>query len=344
MDRIYEERCAWRCTFPAVAINAIGRHQADVVAVSDFLRRKRDVQTKCDAADLIIIYRNLFGETLKAIEYWKSRGKIVIGDIDYAYQLLDPTHPEYNFWFAPHGELASQSKNGSAPITEMKWAVQLVDFLTVASRRLVDDWQTFTKAIFLPDFIHYERYATISRKSRSDLVIGWKGTIFEFNSLQQSGALDAIREVIRLRPEVKLLLCSDCEDVKHQAQIPLDNLVFHPFDLYTWPEVLGQVAIGVAPLVGEVEQRKSSSDLLEYLMMKIPWIASAGSAFHDLSRYGWLVKNQKIAWLRVMMDMIDHYHAYSSEAEREPYLYGISQGIHENVQAYLELFAEASSR
>ena len=55
----------------------------------------------------------------------------------------------------------------------------------------------------------------------------------------------------------------------------------------------------------------------------------------DLRSYGWLIHNTPSAWERMLLDMVDHLEDYRAEAGKEAYLYGLSQGIEENVQTIL---------
>ncbi len=74
------------------------------------------------------------------------------------------------------------------------------------------------------------------------------------------------------------------------------------------------------------------------MVMKIPWVASEGSAYQELKRFGWLVKNTPEAWERIFLDMVDHITDYKREAAGEPYLFGIGQNIDENVNQVISIY------
>ena len=71
------------------------------------------------------------------------------------------------------------------------------------------------------------------------------------------------------------------------------------------------------------------------MIMKIPWVASEGPAYHALRNYGWLVPNNASAWERILNDMVDHIPDYKQEAGRDPFLFGLSQSVDDNVEKIL---------
>ena len=49
-------------------------------------------------ADLIVLERNSFGDTLGQMNYWKMRGKSILMVFDDAYHLMHSENPAYEFW------------------------------------------------------------------------------------------------------------------------------------------------------------------------------------------------------------------------------------------------------
>jgi hypothetical protein len=52
------------------------------------------------------------------------------------------------------------------------------------------------------------------------------------------------------------------------------------------------------------------------------------------------VQNTSQAWLRVLLDVVDHWEAYKKEASGEAYLVGLSKSIDENIHLTLKRYAE----
>ncbi len=342
-DKFFAENVEWRCSAPARAINHTGRHSASLLRITDFNARSTSATRACEESDVILIYRDLWGKTLKNIEYWKARGKVLVGDFDAAYQLMGEIHPEYRFWYRREAATsrAVHQVTQPIPLVEFKWGVQLVDFLTLNSRRLVDDWKPYAATNYVPNLIDYERYLFNRRELHEGIVIGWKGNRHDLHSFKNSGAFEAVLEIIELKKQVHLLLCASDPDITTDLNLDQVNQRVILCNQKTWLELLSKIDIGIAPLYGEFDQRKGYANILEFMVKKIPWVGSVGSPYHELSRYGWLVSNQKAAWKRVLLDMISHIDEYLAEAEREPYLYGLSQGIEENIQIYIDHLARA---
>jgi hypothetical protein len=136
------------------------------------------------------------------------------------------------------------------------------------------------------------------------------------------------------------MICGDNQRVFDQLPIPDGQKILHPRVPYTeWPQVLAKFDLGLAPLHGPYDERRSWIKVLEYMVMKIPWAASEGPAYGELRPYGWLVKNTVSGWERVLLDMVDHLDDYRAEAGREPYLFGIGQGVDENVDRVIATYA-----
>lgn len=77
---------------------------------------------------------------------------------------------------------------------------------------------------------------------------------------------------------------------------------------------------------------------MEFMTMKIPWVASDGPAYHSLRSYGWLVQNKSNAWERILLDMVDNLSGHKAEAISDPFLFSLSQSIDLNVDQIVALY------
>lgn len=341
-DNPHEWNCSeWRCAVPARAVNRAPRHHATLLSLKDFALTTPAARVACEPADVIVVQRNLYGPVLSAILHWKARNKVIIADFDDAYDLTPPTNPSYPFWF--NG--AAPQKDGSVqhidpvPLTQFKWGLRLVHAATVPSKRLADDWQAYTAVHYLPNYIDLEKYQEVVREPHDGVWIGWGGSVSHLQSFTGSGVLAALKRVCRARPQVKVLIHGSDRRIFDQLPLPPEQKILHPWVPYAeWPRQLAKFDIGLAPLHGPYDERRSWIKVLEYLVMRIPWIASDGPAYADLRPYGWLVKNTPGAWERVLLDMIDHLDDYRAEAGREPYLFGISQAADANVDKMMAVY------
>jgi glycosyltransferase involved in cell wall biosynthesis len=229
-------------------------------------------------------------------------------------------------------------------LTQFKWGLRLVHAATVPSNRLAEDWQGYTNTYILPNYIELERYIRKVQQPHSGVIIGWGGSLSHLQSFQDSGLVSALIRVCQARPNVKVMICGD-RRVFDKLALPKTQSIFQPWvSPDDWPDVLANFDIGLAPLSGPYDERRSWIKVLEYMVMKIPWIASDNSAYHSLRSYGWLVQNNSAAWERVLLDMVDHIQAYKNDAAGDPYLFGIGQNIEENIENVLSTYATIANK
>ncbi|NMC11373.1 MAG: glycosyltransferase family 4 protein [Chloroflexi bacterium] len=341
-DHESEWNCSeWRCAVPARAINRTSRHHAKLLSIDDFRLNTPLAVEICQAADIIVVQRNLFELVLSAMQHWKARDKAIIVDFDDAYQLLPVNHPNYSFWNQGIIRLPNLpiQKIDPPPLTQFKWGLKLAHAATVPSKRLADDWQSYTEIHYLPNYIDLKLYENAIKEKHTGVIIGWGGSVSHLQSFTNSGVVAALKKVCTARPQVTVMICGNDRRIFDLLQIPNRQKILHPWVNYKeWPSILANFDIGLAPLSGEYDERRSWIKVLEYMVMKIPWVASDGNAYQEMKHFGWLVKNNPEAWERILIDMVDHISDYKNEAAGEPYLFGISQNIDENINRVITLY------
>ncbi|MFZ5809924.1 MAG: glycosyltransferase [Chloroflexota bacterium] len=329
----------WRCAIPSRAINRTGRHHASLLSIESFAKNTPDALEICGGADVLVVERNLFGPVLTAIQYWKARDKVIIADFDDAYTCMHPTNLNYRFW-AEGFQRETGVKIDPPPLTQFKWGLRLVHAATVPSRRLADDWRTYTEVYYLPNYIDLNMYQNSQTQTHEGVIIGWGGSMSHYQSFMESGVAEALRRVCKARPQVRVMICGNDGRIGRDLDLPTNQLIVQPWVPYSeWPSVLANFDIGLAPLFGEYDERRSWIKVLEYMVMKIPWVASDGPPYSDFRSFGWLVKNTPKAWERVLLDIVDHLVQYQQEARGGAYLAGISQAIDENINSVLATYA-----
>jgi len=347
-DSEQEWNCSeWRCAVPARALNRTGRHHAQLLSLVDFATGTPAARAACEPADLIVVQRNLFGPVLAAMQHWKARDKTVIVDFDDAYSLMPPSNAGYRLWHegqaqAPDGTFIQVSP---PPLTQFKWGLRLAHAATVPSKRLADDWRAFVDVHYVPNYIDLDLYAAPPAEPHEGIIIGWGGSLSHLDSFTGSSILTALQRVCRARPQVQVAICGNDRRIFDRLPLPAAQKVLRPWVPYTeWPRRLAGFDIGLAPLHGAYDERRSWLKVLEYMVMNIPWVASEGPPYHDLRGYGWLVKNVPSAWERILLDMVDHLADYRAEAAREPHLYGLSQAIDANVDHLVATYRAIAQR
>ncbi|HHH81889.1 MAG TPA: glycosyltransferase [Chloroflexi bacterium] len=346
-DTKEEWNCSeWRCSIPVRAIRRTKRHDAALISILDFVNPKGRTEALLEAADVIVVQRNLFGPVLQAIRYWKTRNKLVIADFDDAYHLIPSTAKNYSFW--RQGLVWEQHQGGAGkwrkiephPLKQFEFGLRMVHGATAPSKLLCEDFSAVANMHYLPNYIDLEHYSSVHPAAHEGIYIGWGGSLSHVQSFHEDGVARALRALCKERPNVRIVIQGD-KRVYDKLPIPKRQKILRPWvPFHRWPQALADFDIGIAPLHGAYDQRRSWIKVLEYMVMKIPWVASNGAPYRELGRYGWLVDNDSNAWLRILLDMVDHLEAYKQEAAGAPYVFGISQSVDANVESILDVFED----
>ena len=319
----------WLCENPARALRFLG-HTATVVALDEFLRTQAYRTPACLKADMVVIERNLFGETLAAIGYLRSAGVPVVVTFDDALDLVQPTNTAYNFWrlgLVNGRDGKPVVKAGLPPLVEFEYGLRAATAATMPSRLLQARWANHTRTHYLPNFIDTRLYldGLAQRPARDGLTIGWGGSTSHLPSFTGSGILTALYRVCQARPNVRVVICGDNERIFNQ--LPVKNKTLLPWvPLADWPRQLAAFDIGLAPLCGQFDDHRSRLKVMEYLTMAIPFVASKSPAYaefylreSDPVLFPAFVDNTPEAWELRLMEVIDNYDAhYGAAIELQP--------------------------
>jgi hypothetical protein len=319
----------WRGLAVARAIARTKRHNTIVIALADFLQNSGEIQLICSAADVIVIQAKPDADIIAMTQRWRARDKVVVIDLELAICDQDgvSTRPLYNFLL-------------NIP-EQFGWGLRLVDALTLPSGQFKSDFDSFTRAYVIPEYIELDQYTDIAPAQHQGIILGYKGTSFDENCVQNSGVLEAVARVCLARPEVRVACWGTARGVFKDFGIPVVEDFdggHHLIDKWPWP--LAYVDIGLAPLSGPIDARQGWSVPLEFMAMRIPWIGTFAPAYYELQPYGRLVDNTGVAWERGLLEVIDHLPFYHEEVQSEPYLFALSQGLDENIETILSTFTE----
>jgi hypothetical protein len=332
-----QQHLRWRGPLLAQAIQKTRHATATVIDSRALLRPDSSEETECASADVVIIQANQHPAILAAIQHWKTKDKTVVLDLgpDCLARAVSSDAAKNPPWL-PVGPEAG------APLAErIRWGLRLVDAVIAPSHRLIEDIRGLANGVLIPDYIDLENFLSLSPAPHEGIVIGWKNSSFDASGVLASGLKSALEHICRVRPQVRIAIFGGDPAIAAQLALPPEAQSFYPLDSTTdWPARLSGVDIGLAPLSGDLDERRGWKDVLEFMAMKIPWVASHGPAYYELRPYGWIIENNASTWERVLLDVIDHLPAYAEEAQSEPYLFAISQGIEENVEAVLTAFTD----
>ncbi|MEI7846843.1 MAG: hypothetical protein WCK35_13665 [Chloroflexota bacterium] len=340
-----QNRVQVRCRNFADAINRLGAHSANLLDLNSFLQNTPEAQAVCVGSDLIVIHRYLYGPVLRAVQYWKARDKKVVVDFDQALNYLSPGIQGYSFWMegVPLEEEPSLSKEqmpriDPIPFEQFKWGLGLVDAAIVSSARLADDWAHFTNVIEIPDYINIDQYPALHKDYEDEINIGLCNST-KYSRSNNSGLLKVLEEICRKNARVKLVLCDLESTEMDKLGIPLAQvLTYSSSSVEEWASILPRLDIGVFSITGDYDLRCSRLTLLEFMVSKIPWIASDLAIFRPLASYGTLVQNSSEDWDGALMHVIERIDLYRKKAAGEPFLFALSQDINGNIDKVLRLY------
>lgn len=320
-DNDNEWNCSeWRCAIPVRAWQRSGLADAQLHRLPAFLAGNPDARQAVAAADVVVLERMLVGPMPWHVQQWRAQGKAVVLDFDDAYHLMQPDNRAFPFWHEgfvrqPGGAM---TRLKTLPIHEFKDYMFSVSAITTPSRLLCADYSELTNAArYLPNYLDWQRYERVGLQPHEGIVIGWGGSMSHYNSWNGSGLAQALRRVCRLRADVRVAVNGADPRIPDMLHSIRDRLIVRPWVLCgDWPREIAAWDIGLAPLHGAYDDRRSWIKPLEYSAVGIPWIATDSPAYLDIAPQGVTVRNGAANWERAILHMIDNLPAYQMQAER----------------------------
>jgi glycosyltransferase involved in cell wall biosynthesis len=296
-----------------------------------------------------VVQRLLYGLVLDAIAYWRARGKTVVADFDDAYDLIPACNSGHAYWaqgmarVAGNGGQDRMARLDVSPMEEFRRGLRMVSAATVPSRLLVTDWQEQGSVFYLPNSLDLDLYNGVARPPRRDgeVVVGWGGSNSHQESLRLSGVLEALGRVCAQRPSVRIVLAGADPETFAMLPVPAERKTHLPFVKFQdWPKSLAQIDIGLAPLFGEFDQRRSWIKAAEYMAMRIPWVGSKGAPYADLQEFGTLVDKTPEDWAAALLRVLDNLPSYQALADGPGALQAQMMGVDLNAERILMIYEE----
>ena len=320
------------CIVPAKSVNKTGIHTADTIHINDFVSNTEQSQKLCSEADIIIIERNFFGDTLTMIQFWKVRGKTIIAIFDDAYDLMHPKNVSHDFWNL--GELKFADKDGKEqisymnpkPLVQFVWGLKMVKAVQVPSVNLAKDWGKYNQTYYIHNYLDMDNYLNaepLYPHPKDEIVIGWAGSMSHFASFSESGLMVALRKIGKKYPKVKFLFGGD---KRIFDLVEVSNKIFQPHvPDDKWTSLLKTLDIGLAPLWGEYDKRRSWLKPLEYLAVKVPVAGTDIITYDDLKEHINVTENGSSNWFNLLSEMIENYPKYKEKAETTSFEFALQQ-------------------
>lgn len=318
-DQLQEYNCSnWRCVMPARALARAG-HDARVIRLERWVNREPEAMKLTEEADIIFLQRNLFHEAINTVFHWRSKGKAIVVDLDDAYEHMteETGSPSYSFWrlgvqVAPDG---TKTEINPKPLQLLKYGAKLCGALSSPSQLICDDWKDYVKTYWFPNYLNMSVYhqAEVFHDPQQ-IRFGWGGSMTHLVSWTGSGASEALTQVAKENPNVLILLIGDPRLERHFAGVPQKQraaIGWAPQAIFA--SKLSYVDVGLAPLYGEYDRRRSWIKAAEYSVMGIPWIGTDSEPTRGFET-GLLVNNTVDEWYAALTFYIKNIGAVKSAA------------------------------
>lgn len=299
-DNKEEWNCSeWRCVIPARAINKTETHTADLIFIDEYTKNTKEKFEKCEKADVIVIQRNAFIPTAIESINWMLEGKRIIVDIDDSYQHMASGLHAFKFW---HLGIVNTEKGerqlNYRPLDQLVWSIKLIRYLSSPSEIILGDWEKYDiKTILVPNYIETEKYRThMIEDLNGEIHLGWGGSSTHLISFRESGIVNALIRILKKHKNVKLYLTTPDKRVLREFDSVKNSVTYHDWTTHEkWPELLAKTDIGVIPLAGKYDERRSWIKPLECAVMGIPWLSSYNKSYESIPG-GEFVKNTANWW------------------------------------------------
>ena len=176
--------------------------------------------------------------------------------------------------------------------------------------------------------------------------MGWGGSISHYDSWMYSGIVPAVRRILADFPETTLTIVSgdirlislfaglDYRRFRYQDTMPFEK----------WPAQLASWDIGLAPLHGEYDRRRSWIKALEYCIMGVIPIVSDVEPYADCPVFARVRGDKPLNWYNAIRDAIKVCLLGKEDLIRKNREWALKQGIDGNVGLYRSALEETIER
>jgi hypothetical protein len=304
---------AHRVITPAKVL-ASARHRCYVAHIAEITSGHISGKTlaEIDQANVIVIERLCIAETHGFINLQRGAGKQVWVTFDDNYALM----PDGVSKMAWRGGKKALGGRGSI-LSEFRAGLRLATGFMTPSRLLCEDYAMYNdRAAYVPNYLDANLWSNMPSPHPDVFTIGYGGTSLHNISLKESGIILALGKLCQQYPRMQVHLQPAFSDVVthfKRAGVRYSLGRWERFD--AWPKTVSQFKIGLAPLSGNYDMRRSNLKVLEYAMLGIPWVATDGPPYAE-ARGGILVENKPKDWYRVLRELTENQSLYDDLATK----------------------------
>jgi hypothetical protein len=283
-------------------------------------------------SDTILVERLIFPE---AIKIWRRIGvKKIIGTFDDAYHLMpDSCGSAKSFWNDENLRL-------------FRAGLALCDKVVVPSQRLADDFRTCGNLSVLKNYHDDELWPIVPKEEKEVITIGWGGSDGHLESWKKSSFPPAMA-ILKKKygKKINFLMVGKVSTSIVDQDVPCSFIPrWVPFN--QWPEVVRSFDIGIAPLSGAYDMRRSNLKIVEYGLAGIPFACSnkgeyartfsvsSGDSFPNT-----YLCDKTEEWVDYLSELIDKGFEYRQEMGALNRKWAESYLMSKHVQEYLDVLS-----
>jgi glycosyltransferase involved in cell wall biosynthesis len=151
-----------------------------------------------------------------------------------------------------------------------------------------------------------------------------------YASFNDSGVAQGLRRAAKKYPQLKVLISGD---KRVFDMLEVKNKVFQPFvPKEQWTPLLKYLDIGLCPLAGEYDKRRSWIKALEWMALKVPFIATKYPTYDEMHDFGLMTDNGYKNWEDAISQMVEEYPKYKEISETIGFEFAKNQSSYERVK------------
>jgi len=299
---------------PSVMMSRAG-YPCYVTHIAEILSGKPSTETQgaIDQSFVIVLERLLMKETHQFIKDMRSRGVKVLATFDDNYGLMPAgAGKPYETWRGGKNAVGGRG----AILNEFREGLSLCDGFMVPSRILAEDFRPYNpNPQFVPNYLLGDFWDNPPAKSPDNFMILWGGSSAHDVSFRDSGVVPALGQICKKYPKVYVHL---------QTRDPRITRLFDKFSVrYTahdwqpfseWPKTVASANLGIGPLSGNYDFRRSNLKNLEYATAGVPWVSTDAAPYAG-ALGGILVNSTVKDWLRAIESLIKDKALYQRLSE-----------------------------
>ena len=350
----------FRVALPTDALIRAG-HEVHILNVRQWMAKTEYARSICHKADIIHLQRVLVTDTHDDIVYWRSKGKAVVVDFDDAYQMIHDDNAAAPFWL--HGEvdislptgLSYSAKMDEHPVDQFQKGLRVCTALITPSGILSDDWRVGAPEFVVPNFLDTKLYREAPKHDNSpNIILGWGGSLSHVQSWKDSGINEALQQILQEQENIRLLIVGD-KRVADQLPMRKDRVMFSPYTAWwNWQTTLMRYDIGLAPLAGDYDDRRSNLKVAEYLMAGLPFVATRSPVYEEFfeadsgrfTKHGHSKEEYQDRvedWYKSTIDVIENIEYYRSLAAVNIDKYGMRYDADRGVSKIISVYKQIIS-